>query len=269
LKAESAAWALPGSLAAVLLDEYDDAKTGGHVLPSNDSKLGERRANNVRRGAAKQMIQPEQSPAPGEPIVGPTATVRPRLPAWIRCPLRWTGKASVLVLQALLIAWSVLALYYSNLPWPGGRLILAMALGIFAIWALWVVRQSGRPRWRWSFAGAFLGVVVWHACIPPSNDRPWRAEVERPALAVIDGDRVRFINYRNFRYRSRDDFDVRYEEREVDVSRLASVDLFISYWKVGPVAHTFLSFNFDDGSPPVCISIEARPEIGEAFAPLA
>jgi hypothetical protein len=78
---------------------------------------------------------------------------------------------------------------------------------------------------------------------------------------------VRFLNYRNFAYRSRDDFDVRYEEREVDISRLVSVDLLISYWKVGPVAHTFLSFNFDDGSPPVCISIETRPEVGEGFDP--
>lgn len=64
-------------------------------------------------------------------------------------------------------------------------------------------------------------------------------------------------------------FDVRYIEREVDMSRLASVDLLVSYWKEGPVAHTFLSFNFDDGSPPVCISIETRPEVGEGFDPLA
>ena len=55
----------------------------------------------------------------------------------------------------------------------------------------------------------------------------------------------------------------------MDISRLDSMDLLISYWKVGPVAHTFLSFNFDDGSPPVCISIETRPEVGEGFDPLA
>src|SRR5262249_44607445 len=40
-------------------------------------------------------------------------------------------------------------------------------------------------------------------------------------------------------------------------------------WKIGPVAHTFVSFNFDDGTPPVCVSIEARPEVGERFHPLA
>jgi hypothetical protein len=80
---------------------------------------------------------------------------------------------------------------------------------------------------------------------------------------------VRFLNYRHFNFRSRDDFDAHYIERDIDLSRLASVDLLLSYWKVGPVGHTFLSFNFDDGSPPVCISIETRPEVGEGFDPIA
>ncbi|HAB14928.1 MAG TPA: hypothetical protein DCE44_00610 [Verrucomicrobiales bacterium] len=185
---------------------------------------------------------------------------------WIRRLIRWGLKALKYFVQFLVIAWASLVIYYSNLPWPAARLILALAFGGFAICALWVVR---RPKWRWTLAGAFVGVVIWYASIPPSNDRPWRAEVARPPRAVIEGDRVRFLNYRNFTYRSRDDFDIHYEEREVDLSRLVSVDLLVSYWKVGPVAHTFLSFNFDDGSPPVCISIETRPEVGEGFDPLA
>jgi hypothetical protein len=44
--------------------------------------------------------------------------------------------------------------------------------------------------------------------------------------------------------------------------------LFISYWKPGPGGHTFVSFNFDDGTPPLCISIESRPEVGDAFSPI-
>jgi hypothetical protein len=35
----------------------------------------------------------------------------------------------------------------------------------------------------------------------------------------------------------------------------------------GPVAHTFLSFNFEN-APPLCISIETRPEVGRGFEPL-
>ena len=86
--------------------------------------------------------------------------------------------------------------------------------------------------------------------------------------ATIDGDRVRITGFRNFKYRSRDDFTMRYEEREFLISHLTSLDFFVSYWKKGPVGHTFLSFNFDN-TLPLCISIETRPEVGEGFNPIA
>ena len=86
--------------------------------------------------------------------------------------------------------------------------------------------------------------------------------------AIIDGDRVRFTGFRNFDYHSGNDFTARYQEREVQLSHLTGVDFFISYWKIGPVAHTFVSFIFDN-APPVNISIEIRPEVGESFDLLA
>jgi hypothetical protein len=86
--------------------------------------------------------------------------------------------------------------------------------------------------------------------------------------AVIDGDRVRLTGVRNFDYRTRNDFTVRYEEREVSLSHLTALDFFISYWMPGPVGHTFVSFVFDN-APPLNISIETRPEVHEGFDPLA
>ena len=61
---------------------------------------------------------------------------------------------------------------------------------------------------------------------------------------------------------------VRYEEREVWLSHLKALDFFVSYWSEGLVGHTFLSFIFDN-APPLSISIETRPEVGEGFAPIA
>jgi hypothetical protein len=167
--------------------------------------------------------------------------------------------------QVVLIAWASLAIYYSNLPWAGIRLGLAAAFTAFAIWALWLSRQR---RMSVAFIVLFLGVVAWWSSISPSHHRPWRPEVAVMPRAVIDGDRVRLTGVRNFDYRTRNDFTVRYEEREVRLSHLAALDFYVSYFSEGPVAHTFLSFIFDD-APPLSISIETRPEVGEGFAPVA
>jgi hypothetical protein len=165
----------------------------------------------------------------------------------------------------LLVTWSTLAISYSNLPWAGLRLGLAAAFAAFAVWAIWLARQR---RMSAVVIGLFLGVVAWWVAIPPSHDRPWRPEVAVMPRAVIDGDRVRLSGVRNFEYRSRDDFTVRYEEREVLLSHLTGLDFYISYWSEGLVGHTFLSFIFDN-APPLSISIETRPEAGEGFNPLA
>ena len=167
--------------------------------------------------------------------------------------------------QVVLIAWATLAIYYSNLPWAGIRLGLAGAFAAFAIWALWLAR---RRRMSVAFIALCLGVVVWWSSISPSHHRPWRPEVAVMPRAVIDGDRVRLTGVRNFDYRTRNDFTVRYEEREVQLSHLAALDFYVSYFSEGPVAHTFLSFIFDN-APPLSISIETRPEVGEGFAPVA
>jgi hypothetical protein len=113
----------------------------------------------------------------------------------------------------------------------------------------------------------FLGVVAWWIAIPPSHDRPWRPEVAVMPRAFIDGDRVRITGVRNFDYRSLNDFTVRYEAREIRMSRLTGLDFYVSYWSEGLVGHTFLSFIFDN-APPLSISIETRPEIGEGFDPV-
>ena len=167
--------------------------------------------------------------------------------------------------KVLLVAWATLAIYYSNLPWAGLRIVLAGAFAAFAFWALWLSRQR---RMSALFIVLFLCVVAWWISISPSHDREWRPEVAVMPRAFIDGDRVRITGVRNFDYRSRDDFDVHYEERIVQLSHLTGLDFFVSYWSEGFVAHTFVSFIFDN-APPLTISIETRPEVGEGFDPVA
>lgn len=169
------------------------------------------------------------------------------------------------VCRAVIALWVSLAIYYSNLPWPWLRLALALVFASFSIWALWLARSR---RALLLFVGLFLCVLVWWASIRPTHNRPWRPEMAAMPRAFIDDDRVGITGVRDFDYRSRQDFTVRYREREVSISHLTSIDFFVSYFLAGPVAHTFLSFNFDN-APPLCISIETRPEVGKGFAPVA
>ena len=184
---------------------------------------------------------------------------------WLLAPLRWLLVGLSVLVRVLVVAWACLALYYSNLPWAWGRVALAAAFLVFSAWALGWSRSR---RAKWTFAALFLGVVGWFLSIAPSHDREWRREFAVMPRAIIDGDRVRLIDVRNFEYRSRNDFTERFEEREVSLSHLVALDFFVSFWMPGPVGHTFVSFVFDN-APPVSISIETRPEVGESFDPLA
>jgi hypothetical protein len=180
-------------------------------------------------------------------------------------PLGWLIAVIVFLCRAAPIAWATLAIYYSNLPWAALRLGLAALFAGFAIWAIWFSRRRHMSAMALVL---FLGVVVWWISIRPSHDRNWRPEVAVMPRAVVDGDHVRLTGVRNFDYRTRNDFTVRYEEREVLLSHLSALDFFVSYFTEGPVGHTFLSFIFDN-APPLSISIETRPEVGEGFAPVA
>lgn len=177
----------------------------------------------------------------------------------------WSREIIGFLFRIVLVTWAVLAIYYSNLPWGGLRIILAGAFAAFAIWTLWLSRER---RMSVVFLVVFFGVIAWWIAIPPSHNRHWRPEVAVMPRAVIDGDRVRLTGVRNFDYRSRNDFTVRYEEREVSLSHLIALDFYVSYFTEGPVGHTFVSFIFDN-APPLAISIETRPEVGEGFAPIA
>jgi len=184
---------------------------------------------------------------------------------FIRGSLGWLIAGLGFLCRILLITWATLAIYYSNLPWGGARLVLAAAFAVFAIWAFWLTRRRLMPA---AVIVLFLGVVAWWIAIPPSHDRNWRPEVAVMPRATIDGDRVRISGVRNFDYRSRNDFTVRHEVREVQLSHLTGIDFYVSYWSEGLVGHTFLSFIFDN-APPLSISIETRPEVGEGFDPIA
>ena len=149
------------------------------------------------------------------------------LKLWLVKPLGWMLTTLKFLVRFVPLIWATSAIYWSNLPWYWARLVLALAFLAYGIYAQWV---KPNRRALLVFAGLFLLVFAWYHSIRPSHNRHWRPEVAVMPRAIIDGDRVLLKNVRNFDYRSTNDFTVRYEDREVLLSHLSSVDFFVSYW---------------------------------------
>lgn len=182
--------------------------------------------------------------------------------------LRVAGIGLALVALPLLIAWAVLAIWFSNLPWAWARGLVALVwLGGVAV-VLWQVRPW--PKTIAAFAACWAAVLTWYLLIPPSNDRQWRPEVARAARPSISGDTLTVHNLRNFSYRSETDFDARWETRTYDLRRLRSMDIMFVYWGSPAIAHVMVSFVFDPPSPDaapdrLCVSVEVRKELSEDY----
>lgn len=112
-----------------------------------------------------------------------------------------------------------------------------------------------------------LAWLILVLVVQPSNRRDWSPDQSRLATATVTGDRLRVSNVRHASYRSTVDYELRWENRQYSLSKLASVWFVVepfSDWR-GP-AHTFLSFGFDDGQY-LAISVEIRKERGESYSP--
>jgi len=114
---------------------------------------------------------------------------------------------------------------------------------------------------------AAAALFAWWYRLRPSNARDWRPEVARLATARIFGRRVIVSNVRNFRYRSIDDFDERWEERTYDLAKLDGLDIFFIYWGAPLIAHTIVSWSFADGQH-LAVSIEARKKKTQKYSAL-
>jgi hypothetical protein len=99
----------------------------------------------------------------------------------------------------------------------------------------------------------------------PRHDRIWAPDNERLAAVRRSDDRITISNVRDARYRTTDDFDVRWTERTVDLDRLESVWVMVEPFREHPsIGHTILSFGFSDGQY-LAVSTEVRREPGEEY----
>ena len=115
------------------------------------------------------------------------------------------------------------------------------------------------------FLAAFILVLVYWSLMPPSNNRDWQPDLTLLPWAEISGDTVTIHNIRNNDYRTETDFTVRHYDQTFDLKKLRNVDFFLVYWGSPKIAHTMMSFNFEDQGN-VCFSIETRKEKGEDYS---
>ncbi len=183
----------------------------------------------------------------------------------MRAAARLLGLLVLWVVLLGAIAWGGAALWFDG---PASRPLAAGLAGAYVAASLALLAMV-RPRGRGFAACAVLFAVVlgWWLSLEPGNDREWQRDVARLPRAEIEGDMVTIHNVRNFVYRSETDYTERWETRTYDLSKLRGLDLFVIYWGSPSIAHTILSWRFDDG-PPLAISIETRKEEGESYSAL-
>jgi hypothetical protein len=185
----------------------------------------------------------------------------PGLSLWRRL-VRFLGRALLWICLSLLTFWATAALYF-DLPIRGLRLPLACLYAIAILLTVAITR--GRRKGKLACLAGFVVVLAWWLSLRPSNNRPWQPDVAQTAWVEIGGDHVTIHNLRNCEYRSQFDYTPRWEMKNVDLSQIRGVDVFITYWGSPWIAHPIVSFQFGDDDH-VAFSIETRKEIGESYS---
>lgn len=99
----------------------------------------------------------------------------------------------------------------------------------------------------------------------PSHERGWKPEYARLPAVARTGDLATVTNVRDFAYR--DDgtvLEARYRDETLAIAKLSSAWYGIAHFADHGLAHSFLSFGFDDGRY-LAFSVEARQEFGEDY----
>lgn len=129
----------------------------------------------------------------------------------------------------------------------------------------WSVPASYLKLAKCGFWGLTLLAVTSFFAMPARNDRNWYPEVMRQVDFEQQGSHIKVYNVRNFDWQSPTQYQQNWQTRQYDLDKLSSMDLILSIWDNPNIAHTMISFGFDDGQRLV-FSVEIRKEIGESFS---
>lgn len=192
--------------------------------------------------------------------------------SWLDVRLRSTLRiVSAIILVFVIVvatAWAALALWY-RLPLP--ELVRGLAACLFALLGI-ATAIALFSRWHLRalvpFAVAFAAMLLWWSTIHPPEHADFAPDVARQVTGTRDGDMLTLTNVRDFEWRTKTDFTELWTTRTYDLTKLQTLDLFMSYWAGPEMAHVIMSFGFEGGDY-LAWSIEVRRLNGGAFSPLA
>ncbi|EKO3892281.1 hypothetical protein XMD530_000003 [Marinobacterium sp. xm-d-530] len=162
-----------------------------------------------------------------------------------------------------------LALWYQLYDFP-----FAVSLFVLTCWSVLgiacVITLGYRYRRRMRnllIAYLLLGAIllIWWQTVTPSHQRDWADDVAYLLKSEMQGNQVTLYNVRNFKWRSESDYTANWQTRHYNLEQLVSADLILSYWMGPHIAHTLVSFGFNNGQQLV-FSLEIRKERHESFS---
>ncbi|WP_411826506.1 DUF4105 domain-containing protein [Luteolibacter sp. AS25] len=171
------------------------------------------------------------------------------------------------LLKFLVAAW-VFGLIWYNAPLDG-IWIWSQFLAILWIILFYTIPFIPRLRkFRLLIPAVFaLPFLIVYLSLRPSNDRKWELSCQKTPSVEISGNTITVRNFRNFDYTKGGKPIPEWEDREFDLSKLVSMDIFLTHWGSELIAHPIFSFDFgEDGH--LAFSIEARREEIESYSVL-
>lgn len=151
-----------------------------------------------------------------------------------------------------LSVWAAGVVFYN--VWGGAVLVW---LYVAAMACAFVFRRKRPVFWRASW-GVLALLLAYYLCIPATNGKEWQPSWSRLPAVEINGNEIVVKDVRSFVYRTERDFDARYVTRRFDLDKLSTLDFAVSHWDgMEFVAHTMLSFGFEDGRH-LALSVETR-----------
>src|SRR5271163_2204955 len=170
---------------------------------------------------------------------------------------RILGIALLIFIVLLSAGWADLAIWYQLPATASVRIGACLGFDLVALAAAMALVLRKYRQVLSIYALTYVVLLVWWASIHPTNDKDWAPEVAHSLTGSLDGNRLSVQNVRNFGWRSETDFTERWEQRTYDLSALRSLDLYLVYWMGPAIAHTIVSFGFEDGRH-LDFSIELR-----------